>query len=252
MLDYNEEAAVYDATRGGLPRAEAAAGAVLGLVPPGARTLLDIGCGTGMVTERIVAGRPGLRVLGSDAARGMAGVARQRIGAVVLADARRLPLRDRAVDAVTAVWLLHLLRGTGDVRAVVAEAARVLRPGGVFVTTVDKDASHDVGSDIDEAFAPYLAPAPADATDLVVGYGAESGLDVVGSAVFRGHGQGRTPKLVVGSLRRGYYASRLELPGTATERLVAVLAALPAQDRRRAEPAYRLLAFRRRPGPAGE
>ncbi|MDG4864432.1 SAM-dependent methyltransferase, partial [Streptomyces sp. T-3] len=33
MLDYSQEAAAYDATRGGVPRAEAAASAVLGLVP---------------------------------------------------------------------------------------------------------------------------------------------------------------------------------------------------------------------------
>ncbi|MFG2404642.1 class I SAM-dependent methyltransferase [Streptomyces brevispora] len=248
MLDYNDEAAVYDSTRGGVPRAEAAAAAVLGLIPPGARSLLDIGCGTGLVTERIAAGRPGLRVSGSDAAPGMARVAEQRIGAVVLADARRLPFRDRAVDAVTAVWLLHLLREEGDVRAVVAQAARVLRPGGVFVTTVEKDASHDVGSDIDEAFAPYLAPTPSDATDRVIEYGAEYGLDVVGSALFRGHGQGRTPMNAIRGVRRGYYASRLELPGTAAERLVGILTALPGRDRRRAEPEYRLMAFRRRPG----
>ncbi|MEU8624488.1 class I SAM-dependent methyltransferase [Streptomyces sp. NPDC048669] len=249
MLDYDDEATGYDSTRGGVPRAEAAAAAVLGLIPPGARSLLDIGCGTGLVTERIAEGRPGLRVSGSDAAPGMARIARQRIGAVVLADARRLPLRDGAVDAVAAVWLLHLLRETGDVRAVVAQAARVLRPGGTFVTTVDKDASHDVASDIDEVFAPYLAPSPSDATDRVIGYGAECGLDVVGSAVFRGHGQGGTPAAAIRGLRRGYYASRLALPGTAAERLVEALAALPGPDRRRAEPEYRLLAFRRRPGP---
>ncbi|MFF1919652.1 class I SAM-dependent methyltransferase [Streptomyces sp. NPDC058221] len=248
MLDYNSEAAVYDSTRGGVPRADAAATAVLDLVPPGARSLLDIGCGTGLVTERIAVGRPGLRVTGSDAAVGMARVARQRVGAVVLADARRLPLPDGAVDAVTAVWLLHLLREEGDVRAVVAQAARVLRSGGVFVATVDKDASHDVGSDIDEAFAPYLAPSPSDATDRVIAYGAECGLDVTGSAVFRGHGQGRTPMSAARGVRRGYYASRLELPGPAAEQLVESLAALPGPDRPRAEPVYRLLAFCRRQG----
>ncbi|MFJ3527022.1 MULTISPECIES: class I SAM-dependent methyltransferase [unclassified Streptomyces] len=248
MLDYDDEAAVYDATRGGVPRAEAAATAVLGLIPPGARSLLDIGCGTGLVTERIAAGRPGLRVSGTDAALGMARVAKQRVGGVALADARRLPLRDGAVDAVTAVWLLHLLRGDGDVRAVVAQTARVLRPGGVFVATVDKDASHDVASDIDAAFAPYLAPSPSDATDRVIGYGAECGLDVVGSAVFRGHGQGRTPMSAARGVRRGYYTSRLELPGTAADRLIEALAALPGQDRCRAEPEYRLLAMRRGPG----
>ncbi|WP_326656441.1 class I SAM-dependent methyltransferase [Streptomyces sp. NBC_00385] len=246
MLNYDDEAAVYDATRGGVPRAEAAAGAVLGLVPPDARTLLDIGCGTGIVTERIAGGRPGLRVFGSDAAHGMARVARQRVAGVVLADARRLPLADAAVDAVTAVWLLHLLREEGAARAVVAQAARVLRPGGVFVTTVDKDAGHDVGSDIDEAFAPYLVPAPSDGTDRIIEYGAAYGLDVVGSAVFRGHGQGRTPLSAARGVRRGYYASRLALPGAAAEELGRVLAALPGPDLRRADPQYRLLAFRRR------
>jgi SAM-dependent methyltransferase len=92
MLDYNTEAAVYDATRGGMPRAEAAARALLGLVPESARTLLDIGCGTGLVAERMALARPALRVLGTDASFGMARFARQRIGAVALADARRLPL----------------------------------------------------------------------------------------------------------------------------------------------------------------
>ncbi|THA67066.1 class I SAM-dependent methyltransferase [Streptomyces sp. A0958] len=245
MLDYDEEAALYDATRGGVPRAEAAADAVLGLIPTTARSLLDIGCGTGLVTGRIAVGRPGLRVIGSDTAHGMAGVARERVGAVVLADARRLPLPDAGVDAVTAVWLLHLLREDGVARAVVTEAARVLRPGGVFVTTVDKDASHDVGSDIDEAFAPYLAPTPSDGTDLIVAYAAEAGLDVLGEAFFRGHGQGRSPLSAAGAVRRGYYASRLSLPGAAAEHLARALTALPAPERRRADPEYRLLAFRR-------
>lgn len=245
MLDYDTEAANYDATRGGAPRAEAAAAAVLELVPSSARTLLDIGCGTGLVTERMAPARPGLRVFGTDASYGMARVARRRIGAVALADARRLPLPDATVDAVAAIWLLHLLRGEEDVRAVVSEAARVLRPGGVFVTTVDKDAAHDVGSDIDVAFAPYLNTDPSDAADLIVRYGSDAGLDVVGEAHFLGHGQGRSPSNAAHTVRAGYYASRLHLPGTAAERLAAVLSALPEPDRPRADPRYRLLALRR-------
>jgi ubiquinone/menaquinone biosynthesis C-methylase UbiE len=125
MLDYDSEAAVYDTTRGGVPRAEAAASAVLALVPAEARTLLDIGCGTGLVTQRLV--RPGLRVLGADGSLGMARKAAERTGRVVLGDVRRLPLPAAAVDAVSAVWLLHLVR---DAAAVVAEATRVLRCAG--------------------------------------------------------------------------------------------------------------------------
>ncbi|MFD9498114.1 methyltransferase domain-containing protein [Streptomyces sp. NPDC060035] len=246
MLDYNAEAADYDDTRGGVPRAEAAARAVLGLVPSSARTLVDIGCGTGLVAERIALGRPALRVFGADASYGMVRLARQRIGAVVLADARRLPLAGASADAVSAVWLLHLLRGDGEVRAVVAEAARVLRPGGVFVATVDKDAGHHVGSDIDAVLAPYVGPQPSDSADLVTGYADSHGLEPMGRAGFAGHGQGRTPRRAARAVLRGDYAARLALPGTAAERLSAELDALPDPDRQRPDPAYRLLAFRRR------
>ncbi|MFC8228177.1 class I SAM-dependent DNA methyltransferase [Streptomyces sp. NPDC057287] len=249
MLDYDEQATRYDSTRGGTPRAEAAAGAVLTLVPPSARTLLDIGCGTGLVTERIALGRPGLRVLGADASYAMARLARQRIGAVALADARRLPLAAGAVDAVSAVWLLHLLRGDGAVREVVAEAARVLRPGGVFVATVDKDAGHDVGSDIDAVLAPCLSTRPADAAGLVTGYAGRFGLEPAGEAGFAGHGQGRSPLRTARAVLRGDYASRLSLPGAAAARLAEELAALPDPEDPRPDPAYRLLAFRR---PGGE
>lgn len=125
---------------------------------------------------------------------GTALMARQRIGAVVLADARRLPLPDGTVDAVSAVRLLHLLRGDDHpVRAVVAEAARVLRPGGVFVTTVDKAAGQDVGGNIDAVLAPHLGARPVDAAALVAGYAAGHGLEPAGEAGFAGHGQGRTP-----------------------------------------------------------
>ncbi|QFY12240.1 methyltransferase domain-containing protein [Nonomuraea phyllanthi] len=138
MLDYDLEAGHYDETRGGLPRARAAADAVCRLVPGGG-TLLDVACGTGLVTGEL-AGR-GLRVLGVDASAGMARIAAGRVD-VVLGDGRALPVRDGSVDAVSTIWLLHLL---DDARPMIAEAARVLRRGGVFVTTVDKRAAHGPG-----------------------------------------------------------------------------------------------------------
>ncbi|MER6455628.1 class I SAM-dependent methyltransferase, partial [Streptomyces sp900105245] len=149
MLDYDEEARHYDSSRGGEARAAAATDALLGLIPDAAGRLLDVACGTGIVTRRLAAARPGLRVTGADLTPAMVRTSSARLpGAVVRADSRRLPFRAGSVDAVTTVWLLHLLDPEG-VRATIAECARVLRPGGVYVTTVDKAAAHDVGSDID-------------------------------------------------------------------------------------------------------
>lgn len=240
FLDHDVEAAVYDATRGGAPRAAAAAAAVLSLVPDAARALLDIGCGTGLVTERL--GRPGLRVLGADFSPGMARMAAGRVEGVVLADARRLPLPDASVDAVSAVWLLHLVP---DARTAVAEAARVLRPGGVFVTTVDKDAGHDVGSDIDAVLAPYRTARAYDRAARIEAFAAAHGLGPAGETHFTGHGLGRSPRRTAQALLRGEYASRLTARGAVAEKLAAELSALPEPDEPRAEPRYRVLALRR-------
>ncbi|MEV6331885.1 class I SAM-dependent methyltransferase [Streptomyces sp. NPDC051909] len=237
MLDYEAEAARYDETRGGVPRAEAAAEAVLRLLPPGTRTLLDIACGTGLVTERVA--RPGLTVYGADAAHAMLRAAATRLpGRAVRADARRLPLPDGAVDAVSAVWLLHLVPFAEEI---VAEAARVLRPGGVLLTTVDKDACHDVGSDIDALLRPHRAPdAGSDRAARITAYAAAHGLEPASGTEFTGHGQGATPRGTAAKLRRGYYASWYRGTPADTDALCVALAALPDQDRPRPDPAYRL------------
>ncbi|MEU9300015.1 class I SAM-dependent methyltransferase [Streptomyces sp. NPDC048269] len=241
LLDYDAEAEAYDATRGGPPRAEAAAAAVLGLLPAHVRTLLDLGCGTGIVTTRLT--RPGLRVLGADTSQAMAAMASRRGIPAVLASATRLPVRPASLDAVSAVWLLHLLRDPGAVGAVVAEAGRVLRPGGVFVTTVDKDSAHDVGSDIDAVFAPHLTAAPADSSDRVEAYAARAGLRPAAETRFTGHGQGRTPRGSAEALLAGRYASRVSPRGITPHELASRLALLPGPDIPRAEPTYRVRSF---------
>ncbi|MFF3492836.1 class I SAM-dependent methyltransferase [Streptomyces sp. NPDC002795] len=234
MLDYDEEANRYDATRGGEPRAEAAADAVLGLVPPGARTLLDLACGTGLVTRRMT--RPGLRPFGVDRAAGMLRAAAPRLsGAAFQADAYQLPVADGTFDAVTAVWLLHLLE---DAAPVVAEAARVLRPGGVFVTTVDKVAAHLVGSDICALVTPHAGRRPpADATARVTSLAAEHGLRPHGSATFVGHGQGRVPARLAREVRAGRVYAR------GGGELASRLEILPDPETPRPDPTYTLLAF---------
>ncbi|MFC5199074.1 class I SAM-dependent methyltransferase [Streptomyces kaempferi] len=247
MLDYEKEAAAYDASRGGEPRAEAAANAVLGLVPEDARDLLDTACGTGTVTRRLAIARPRLRVTGADAAHSMTRMAAARLpGSVIRADSRRLPFADASFDAVTSVWLLHLVGSGADVRDIVAECARVLRPGGVYVTTVDKAAAHDVGSDIDAVLAPRPRRAARDAADQVTAYAGEYGLVPAGRSRFRGHGQGRSPRGTVADLRRGWF-TRLAPGEPLTEHFVTLLEALPDQDVPRPEPRFALRAFRKPP-----
>ncbi|MGW0833888.1 class I SAM-dependent methyltransferase [Streptomyces prunicolor] len=245
MLDYDKEADAYDATRGGEPRAAAAAEAVLGFVPRNAQSLLDVACGTGIVTRRLAAARPGLRVTGLDAAPAMVRRAAARVpGSVLLADSRQLPFPDGVFDAVTTVWLLHLVEGPQDARAIIAECARVLRPGGVYITTVDKALAHDVGSDIDTVLAPRPRRPAQDDADQVRAYAAEFGLHPVGTARFRGHGQGRSPRSTAADLRRGWFT--MLPPGEPlTERFVAELESLPDQERPRPDPEFTILAFRK-------
>lgn len=247
MLDYDKEAERYDVSRGGEPRAAAAAQGVLSLVPARARSLLDVACGTGIVTRRLASGREGLRVTGVDRAPAMAGHAAARLpGAVVLADARRLPFRDGGFDAVSSVWLLHLVGDPADARRIVAECARVLRPGGVYVTTVDKGASHNVGSDIDVVLAARPPRPASDTAEAVESYALGCGLVPAGEARFPGRGQGRSPRRAIADLRRGWFVT-LPPGHPLADDFAARLAALPDQDRPRPDPVFTLRAFRKPP-----
>ncbi len=169
---YDREAPRYDASRGGAERARAAAQAVLGLVPA-TGSCLDVAGGTGSVAAELAAG--GLDVVVADRSTGMLRIAVQRLpGRVVAADATRLPVADGCVDLVTTVWLLHLLPEP-DADAVVAEAARVLRSGGSWVTTVDKHTAHGT-----------TPTSRADDRTRVTGVAAALGLVETGSASFVG------------------------------------------------------------------
>ncbi len=119
----------------GLP-AEAVERALLDLLPrSGLGRLLDIGTGTGRLLE-LLAPRIGAG-LGVDASRAMLALARARLAragfahcTVRLADMYRLPLADGSFDTVVLQMVLHHAETPG---AALAEAARVLRPGGRLV-----------------------------------------------------------------------------------------------------------------------
>ncbi|MFE5186517.1 class I SAM-dependent methyltransferase [Streptomyces sp. NPDC056628] len=244
MLDYDKEAERYDASRGGEARARAAAGAVRGFLPEGTRRLLDVACGTGIVT-RLLAAEDGLSVTGVDLTPAMARLAAARLpGSILLADARRLPFRDGSFDAVSSVWLLHLAATSGDVRTLVGECARVLRPGGVYVTTVGKAAAHNVGSDIDAVLAARPRSPAMDEAARVRSYARDHGLLPAGQARFTGHGQGRSPRRTVADLRRGWFGT-LPPGDPLSETFATRLSALPDQDRPRPDPVFTIVAFRK-------
>jgi demethylmenaquinone methyltransferase/2-methoxy-6-polyprenyl-1,4-benzoquinol methylase len=95
--------------------------AALGLVQGAA--VLDLACGTGDLGA--IATRRGYRTVGVDLSWGM--LAARRPGPAVQADVLALPFGDGAFDGIVCGYAL---RNFTDLGASLAEAARVLRPGG--------------------------------------------------------------------------------------------------------------------------
>jgi 2-polyprenyl-6-hydroxyphenyl methylase / 3-demethylubiquinone-9 3-methyltransferase len=105
--------------------ADARAGLIRPASSPG-QTLLDIGCGGGLLAARVngylhVGLDLSLRSLQEAAAHGVS---------PVRGDATALPIRDAVADVVVAG---ELFEHVPDLPAVISEIARVIRPGGVLV-----------------------------------------------------------------------------------------------------------------------
>ena len=123
---YDGWAMTYDAEDNGcFPMRDDVLIPMLDRLSPG-RTL-DAACGTGAVTRRLLA--RGHDVVGLDLSVGMLARARKAMpdARLVVGDITRLPLRDGEVDhVVCSLALTHL----SDLRPFIAEAARLMRPGG--------------------------------------------------------------------------------------------------------------------------
>jgi tRNA (cmo5U34)-methyltransferase len=106
-------------------------------VNPGARALLDVGCGAGNYALKLLQALPDLDVTLLDLSRPMLERARQRVGAatrgavtLIQGDVRDIDLGRERFDVITAAAILHHLRGDGEWRAVFAKLYDSLRPGG--------------------------------------------------------------------------------------------------------------------------
>lgn len=141
--DYNRVSRSYDRTRRpvglglvreGLTRCDRA---------PEAMRLLDAGCGTGAYTTALAEEFP--NIVAMDINEGMLAAARAKGAnpavAWLRASIQAIPIRDGGVDAILNNLVLHHLpdkpeAGYPAQRAVFAEFARVLRPGGALVIGV--------------------------------------------------------------------------------------------------------------------
>jgi SAM-dependent methyltransferase len=138
-MNYDHISKTYDQHRGWeeaipLRLLEVAVGTrlQLGLLP-----LLEVGCGTGNVTQWLKR-HWSARVIGLDASAGMLTKAQQKLNGVDLlrADARHLPIAESSIAGCVGSFVLHHLDKTGRAK-LFAELQRVIVPSGglAFLTS---------------------------------------------------------------------------------------------------------------------
>lgn len=120
---FGAQAAAYSAGRPGYP-----ARAVARLVAPDAMVVADVGAGTGKLTAALL--RPGRTLYAVEPDAAMLDTLSAQLPSVhaLIGAAEQIPLADNVCDALTFGQSWHWV----DPLVAVAEAARVLRPGGTL------------------------------------------------------------------------------------------------------------------------
>jgi len=139
--------------------AEAAAAAT-----PHARHVLDVGCGAGNYTLKLLESLPNLDATLIDLSQSMLDRARERVGratagriTTIQADIREVRLQDGGFDVVVAAAVLHHLRTDQEWRDVFTAFHRALRPGGsVWVFDLVESSIPAVGRLVRRRYGEYL------------------------------------------------------------------------------------------------
>jgi SAM-dependent methyltransferase len=245
-LSFDRVADDYDESRGGAVRGERFAVSIVPWLAPG--RVLEVGVGTGIVAAALRA--RGVPVYGVDLSDAMLRRAVDRLGPVVIrGDALALPVAAGSVDNVLFVAALHAI---GDVAGAVAEAARVLRPGGRLVAVHGMPLRDPADDDIARAFRPLtgLRDFRSDTVTALEEAAATAGLEPVGSDWAARASFSDTPNSVADSIERRLWSYLWHVDEPIWEAVVAPvvasLRALPDPDHpRRYELLSRLVAYAR-------
>lgn len=234
-LAFDRIADIYDETRGGEERGHRFA---RDLDPFLTRDepVVEIGIGTGVIALGLQ--ELGHRVLGVDLGFAVARRAVGRIGPrVAVADAQRLPFRDRSVTQALSVWVLHVV---ADVEAVLREVERVLTPDGRYLVVPAVGARPDEVDPIGRAIwemQKRLDPEGRrrDAEDDLARKAAAAGLRVVESRAWSAHDYEESPAQAIRKVETRSYSLLWDLPDdewrAAVEPTLQQLRSLPDPER---------------------
>lgn len=154
-MSFGESASIYDAARQSYAKEVIDRVADI-LDVTRSRSILDIGCGTGIATRQLAA--RGYHVVGTDIDADMIEEARSvgQAGTYEIADASHLDFPDAEFDGATAFGAFHWFSDEASVRSI----QRVLRPGAAFVV-VNKNDAGDFRESIVEIVRRHVALAGA-------------------------------------------------------------------------------------------
>ncbi|WP_114778372.1 class I SAM-dependent methyltransferase [Botryobacter ruber] len=133
-------------------------------VNPAATTLLDLGCGAGNYTLKMLQKIPNLHCTLVDLSQPMLDKAKERTAAAttgtvtaIQADMRELELPDEQFDVILAGATLHHLRDDADWERMFNKIYRMLRPGGSFwISDLVAQDSEEINSFIWSRYGEYL------------------------------------------------------------------------------------------------
>lgn len=110
----------------------------ISLIPASAESVLDLGCGTGVLLQRVCDENPSRSLYGIDFSEAMLEVTASRVPGAHLSQAdfnQRLPFKDSMFDCVVCSNALYTVNSP---KRLVAELLRITRPNGLIVISSPK------------------------------------------------------------------------------------------------------------------